>query len=156
VGRKRQTASLVKVDGMDDVLVRFAKCCNPIPGDPILGFITLGRGIVIHRADCPKAFELEQDRRMDVEWSGSQSPEAGRTVSVRVVSHDTAGLLKEMSEVFATHGINILNAQARTTKDLKAICTFDVSIRNTKQLAEVMSALTKLKGVIGVTRITHA
>lgn len=156
IGRKRQSASLVHVDGLDDVLVRFAKCCNPIPGDSILGFITLGRGIVIHRADCPKAFELDQDRRIEVEWSGSLSPDAGRVVTVRVVSQDTSGLLKEMSEVFATHGINILNAQARTTKDLKAICTFDVSVRNTQQLSEVMSALGKLKGVIGVTRITHA
>jgi (p)ppGpp synthase/HD superfamily hydrolase len=61
-----------------------------------------------------------------------------------------------MGEVFATHGINILNAQARTTKDLKAICTFDVNVRNTQQLSQVMSDLSKLKGVIGVTRITHA
>ena len=156
IGRKKATASLIRVDGLDDVLVRFAKCCNPIPGDPILGFITLGRGIVIHRADCPKAFELDQDRRMGVDWSGSTSPEAGRTVTVRVVSHDTAGLLQKMSEVFSTHGINILNAQARTTKDLKAICTFDVSVRNTQQLSLVMGDLGKLKGVIGVTRITHA
>jgi len=156
IGRKKQSASLIRVDGMDDVLVRFAKCCNPIPGDAILGFITLGRGIVIHRADCPKAFELDQDRRMGVDWSGSTSPEAGRTVTVRVVSHDTAGLLQKMGEVFSTHGINILNAQARTTKDLKAICTFDVNVRNTQQLSLVMSDLSKLKGVIGVTRITHA
>jgi GTP pyrophosphokinase len=156
IGRKRQSASLVHVDGLDDVLVRFAKCCNPIPGDSILGFITLGRGIVIHRADCPKSFELDQDRRIDVGWSGSAAPEAGRTVTVRVVSHDTAGLLNEMTEVFSTHGVNILSAQARTTKDLKAICTFDVNIRNTQQLSEVMSALGKLKGVIGVTRITQA
>ena len=156
IGKRKQSASLISVDGMSDVLVRFAKCCNPIPGDPILGFITLGRGIVIHRADCPKAFELDQDRRMDVEWSGSQAPEASRTVTVRVLSHDTPGLLTSMSQVFATHGINILNAQARTTKDMKAICTFDVSVRNTQQLSEVMSELSKLKGVIGVTRITHA
>jgi GTP pyrophosphokinase len=93
---------------------------------------------------------------MDVEWSGTASPEAGRVVTVRVVSHDTAGLLKLMGEVFSTHGINILNAQARTTKDLKAICTFDVNVRNTQQLSQVMSDLSKLKGVIGVTRITHA
>jgi len=155
VGRRRQTASLVKVDGMDDVLVRFAKCCNPIPGDSILGFITLGRGIVIHRSDCSKSFELDQDRRIDVGWSGTKSPEAGRTVTIRVVSHDTAGLLKLMGEVFAIHSINILNAQARTTKDLKAICTFDVNVRDTRQLSEVMSDLGKLKGVIGVTRITQ-
>lgn len=155
IGRRKQTGSLIRVDGMNDVLVRFAKCCNPIPGDSILGFITLGRGIVIHRADCPKAFELDQDRRIDVEWSGTQAADAGRTVSLRVVSHDTAGMLKQMSEVFASHGVNILNAQARTTKDLKAICTFDVSIRNTQQLFEVMRDLGKLKGVIGVTRISH-
>lgn len=156
IGRKKQSASLIRVDGMDDVLVRFAKCCNPIPGDAILGFITLGRGIVIHRADCPKAFELDQGRRMGVDWSGSVSPEAARTVTVRVVSHDTSGLLQKMGEVFSTHGINILNAQARTTKDLKAICTFDVNVKNTQQLSIVMSDLSKLKGVIGVTRITHA
>lgn len=157
IGRKKQSGSLIQVDGMNDVLVRFAKCCNPIPGDSILGFITLGRGIVIHRSDCPKAFELDQDRRIDVQWSGSVAPEsAGRTVTVRVVCNDTAGMLKSMGEVFSTHGINILNAQARTTKDLKAICTFDVSVKNTQQLAEVMGSLSKLKGVIGVTRITHA
>lgn len=156
IGRKKASASLIRVDGLDDVLVRFAKCCNPIPGDSILGFITLGRGIVIHRADCTKAFELDQDRRMDVEWSGTIAPEAGRVVTVRVVSHDTAGLLKLMGEVFSTHGINILNAQARTTKDLKAICTFDVNVKNTQQLSLVMGDLSKLKGVIGVTRITHA
>ena len=156
IGRKKETGSLIRVDGMNDVLVRFAKCCNPIPGDAILGFITLGRGIVIHRADCPKAFELDQARRMDVEWSHTQTaPDVGRTVTIRVVSHDTAGLLKLMSEIFAVHGMNILNAQARTTKDLKAICTFDVSVRNTEQLATVMSDLSKLKGVIGVTRMTH-
>ncbi len=156
IGRRRETASLIRVDGMDDVLVRFARCCNPIPGDSILGFITLGRGIVIHRADCPKAYELDQDRRMDVEWGSAQAQDVGRTVTLRIVSHDTAGMLKQMGEVFSIHAINILNAQARTTKDLKAICTFDVNVKNTKQLSEVMSDLSKLKGVLGVTRITHS
>ncbi|MGE4133628.1 MAG: bifunctional (p)ppGpp synthetase/guanosine-3',5'-bis(diphosphate) 3'-pyrophosphohydrolase [Bdellovibrionales bacterium] len=155
VGRRKQSASLVRVDGLDDVLVRFAKCCTPIPGDSILGFITLGRGIVIHRADCPKAFELDQDRRIDVGWSGAKQPEASRTVTIRVVSHDTSGMLRLMSEVFSTHGINILTAQARTTKDMKAICTFDINVRDTNQLSEVMSDLSKLKGVIGVTRISQ-
>lgn len=154
IGKKKQSASLIRVDGMNDVLVRFAKCCNPIPGDAIWGFITLGRGIVIHRADCGKAFELDQARRIDVEWSGTQAKEAARTVSLRVLSHDVPGMLKNMSEVFSTHGVNILTAQARTTKDLKAICTFDVSVRNTEQLALVMSDLSKLKGVIGVSRIS--
>lgn len=155
VQRTKKSSSLIRVDGMDDVLVRFARCCSPIPGDGIIGFITLGRGIMIHRADCAKAFAMDQARRIEVEWSGETRPDVGRNVSIRVVSHDIAGLLKDMTEVFASHGVNIHNAQARTTKDLKAICTFDVTVRDTKQLSELMSGLMKLKGVIGVTRMTH-
>lgn len=155
VSRSKKTGSLIKVDGLQDVLVRFGKCCNPIPGDPIVGFITLGRGIVIHRSDCTKAYELDQDRRVDVEWaSQSNTVDASRTARLRVVTRDESGLLKEMSEVFATHGMNILNAQVRTTKDLKAICLFDVNVKNTQHLSEVMGALSRLKGVIGVSRVT--
>ncbi len=155
VQRTKKSSSLIRVDGMDDVLVRFAKCCSPIPGEAIVGYITLGRGIMIHRADCSKAYELDQARRIDVEWSGATAREVSRLVRIRVVSHDVAGLLKDMTEVFSSFGVNIHNAQARTTKDLKAICTFDVSVRDTKQLADVMSGLMKLKGVMGVTRVAH-
>ena len=156
VQHNKKSSSLIRVDGMNDVLVRFAKCCNPIPGDSILGFITLGRGIAIHRADCVKAFELDQDRRVDVEWNvGQAAAEASRLVRIRVLSHDTSGLLKVMGEVFVTHGVNIQNMQARTNKDLKAICIFDANIRDTNQLANIMSDLSKLKGVISVTRITR-
>lgn len=155
VSRTKKTGSLIKVDGMNDVLVRFGKCCNPIPGDPIVGFITLGRGIAIHRSDCAKVYELDQDRRIDVEWSShSNTVDGSRTARLRVVTRDVPGLLKEMSEVFATHGMNILNAQVRTTKDLKAICLFDVNVKNTSHLSEVTSALMKLKGVIAVSRVT--
>jgi GTP pyrophosphokinase len=155
VSRTKKSGSLIKVDGLNDVLVRFGKCCNPIPGDAIVGFITLGRGIVIHRSDCSKVYELDQDRRIDVEWaSSSNTTDGSRTARLRVVTRDVPGLLKEMSEVFATHGMNILNAQVRTTKDLKAICLFDVNVKNTQHLSEVTSALMKLKGVIGVSRVT--
>lgn len=156
LGKNKKSASLVCVDGLDDVLVRFAKCCSPIPGDNIVGFITLGRGIIIHRADCERAFEIDANRQIDVTWSGQKSEGAERLARVRVVSHDVPGLLKQMTEVFAGFGVNIHNAQARTTKDLKGVCTFDVSVTDTKQLSEVMGALTKLKGVIGVTRMTHS
>lgn len=153
--KAKKSTSIIRVDGMDDVLVRFAKCCNPIPGDSIQGFITLGRGIVIHRVDCEKAYELDPDRRIDVEWTSSpQSQDVGRLVRVRVVSHDVSGLLKQMTEVFASNGVNIHNAQAKTTKDLKAICIFDVSVKNTEQLQQVMGEIGKLKGVLGVTRMT--
>ncbi|HAG90488.1 MAG TPA: GTP pyrophosphokinase, partial [Bdellovibrionales bacterium] len=155
VSRTKRSGSLIRVDGLDDVLVRFGKCCNPIPGDPILGYITRGRGLVIHRADCAKAFELDQDRRIDVEWNQKKDQDTSRTVRLRVLSKDVPGLLKDMSEVFSSQGVNILNAQARTTKDLKAVCLFDVTIKDTKHLSEVIAALSKLKGILGVTRITR-
>jgi guanosine-3',5'-bis(diphosphate) 3'-pyrophosphohydrolase len=156
MNKKRKSQSIIRVDGMDDMLVRFGKCCDPIPGDPIAGFISRGRGITIHKADCERAFEVDQDRRIDVEWTVSSAPEGvERVVRVRVVSQDIPGLLKSMSETFTTRGINIHNAQIRTTKDKKAICVFDVSVRDTAQLAQVMQDLQKINGIIGVTRVTH-
>lgn len=153
VNRTRKSASVIKVDGMNDVLVRYAKCCMPIPGDPILGFISRGRGITIHRADCEKAYEMDQARAVDVDWnksSGNEAPE--RQVRLRVMSQDKAGLLKSMSEVFSSRGVNILNVQARTSRDLRAVSTFDISVRDIKQLNEVMADLQKLAGVLEVTR----
>ena len=157
ISRGRKSKSIIKVDGMDDMLVRFGRCCNPIPGDPIVGFITRGRGITIHRADCDKAFEVDQVRRIDVEWTVNSAPEGvERIVRVRVVSQDVPGLLKSMSEAFAVRVINIHNAQIRTTKDKKAVCVFDVSVRDTGQLAQVMQDLQKIKGIIGVARVSPA
>lgn len=155
--KKKKTGSLISVDGMGDVLVHFAKCCSPIPGDSITGFITRGRGITIHRADCPRTFELDQIRKIDVEWTMKKASEGlERVVRVRVVSHDIPGLLKHMSEAFTAHGVNIHNAQIRTTKDKKAICVFDVSVKDTSQLNQVIYDLQKVKGILGVTRITHS
>ena len=111
---------------------------------------------MIHRADCERVFELDGDRRIDVDWNDSSNKQVGRVVRVRVVSHDVSGLLKQMTEAFSSHGVNIHNAQIRTTKDLKAICIFDVSVKDIDQLNEVMSSLNRLKGILGVTRMTHA
>ena len=148
--------SLVVVDGMGDVLVHFGKCCHPIPGDPITGFITRGRGITVHRADCQKAFEMDQMRKVDVSW-GMKAATDGmeRTARVRIISHDVPGLLKLMSETFSAQEINIQNAQIRTTKDKKAVCIFDISVKDASQLSSVILALEKIQGVIGVSRLTR-
>lgn len=115
---------------MEDVfLVDFAKCCHPIPGDPITGLISRGRGISVHRADCSKGFEMDQLRKVDVQWNTKEAPEGfERIVKVEVISHDVPGLLKSMSEAFAVQGINIQSAQIRTTKDKKAISMFDILV----------------------------
>ncbi|MFN7824820.1 MAG: RelA/SpoT family protein [Pseudobdellovibrionaceae bacterium] len=153
--KARRTGSMISVSGMDDVLVHYAKCCNPIPGDSIVGFITRGRGITVHRSDCRKAFEFDQLRKVDVDWTTSSADGFERSVGLRVFSQDMPGLLKAMSDVFATLQINIQNAQVRTTRDQKAVATFEVNIKNTSQLNQVILELQKIRGVIGVDRITH-
>lgn len=152
--KKRTGRSLITVDGMDDVLVHYARCCHPIPGDPITGFISRGRGVTIHRADCPRAFELDQLRRVDVQWTAKTASEGHeRIVRLKVLSQDVPGLLKSMSEAFAVQGINIQSAQVRTNKDKKAVCHFEVSVRDSTQLNDSILLLQKIKGVIGVTRV---
>lgn len=154
--KKRKTNSLVSVDGMDDVLVHFAKCCSPIPGDPISGFISRGKGIMIHRSDCHKVFELDQMRRVDVAWT-TKTAAAGqeRQVKLEVIGQDVPGLLKLMSEAFSAQGINIESAQIRTTRDKKAVCVFEISVKDLSQLSNSILALQKIKGIIGVKRVTE-
>lgn len=152
--KTRKTNSIISVDGMDDVLVHYAKCCHPIPGDPIVGFISRGRGISIHRSDCRKAFEFDQLRKVDVTWNVKQAGEGQeRIVRLKIISQDIPGLLKLMSEAFAQQGINIQSAQIRTTKDKKAVCHFEVSVTDASQLNQAIYEIQKIKGIIGVTRV---
>lgn len=150
----RAARSLVSVDGMDDVLIHYAKCCHPIPGDPISGFISRGRGVTIHRSDCPRVFELDQIRKVDVQWTTKQASDGlERHVRLKVLSQDIPGLLKSMSEAFAVQGINIQSAQVRTTKDRKAVCLFEILVKDSTQLNDAILELQKIRGVIGVTRM---
>lgn len=149
--KTKSSRSSIKIHGMSDILVRFAKCCNPIPGDPIVGFITRGRGITVHLADCPKAYEKDAERRVDVEWGAAEDSE--RVAKIRVVCVDVPGLLQKMSETFTGLGINIHQAQVRTTKDNKAISQFEVNIKNISLLNKALKALESIKGVISVERV---
>lgn len=149
----RKTQSIISVDGMDDVLVHYAKCCHPIPGDPVVGFISRGRGVTIHRASCPRAFELDQMRKVDVQWTVKKAGEGQeRVVRLRIISQDEPGLLRSMSESFSVQGINIQSAQVRTTKDKKAICNFEIMVKDSGQLTQAILELQKIRGVIGVER----
>lgn len=150
----RKSNSLVSVDGMDDVLVHFAKCCGPIPGDAITGFISRGKGVIIHRSSCKKVFENDQMRRIDVAWTSKTASDGQeRQVRLEVVGQDVPGLLKLMSESFAVQGINIESAQIRTTRDKKAICRFEVAVKDVQQLSIAILGLQKIKGIISVQRV---
>ncbi|MES3036340.1 MAG: TGS domain-containing protein, partial [Bdellovibrionota bacterium] len=152
--KQRKSKSLISVDGMNDVLVHYAKCCSPIPGDPIVGFISRGRGITVHRSDCQKGFEQDQLRRVDVQWNMDTGVGGGdRTVKIKVFSQDGPGLLKMMSEAFAVKGINIQSAQIRTTRDKTAICVFEIMVKNSQQLNDAIFELQKIKGIMGVERL---
>ena len=147
----KTSKSAIRVRGLDDILIHFAKCCNPIKGDSIKGFVTRGRGVTVHVTACPKMFASDPQRTIDVSWEGEADVE--RSVKVRVVCQDVKGLLVKMSNVFTSAAINIIKAQIRTTRDNKAINIFTVSIKNKNQLRDVMRIMEALDGIISVDRL---
>lgn len=142
---------LVKVNGISDVLISFGKCCNAVPGDTIVGFVTRGKGISVHTIDCPKILASDSARTVPLEWDTSAG--LTRFVKIRVICVDRPGLLSSMSEAITGQGVNIKEASARTMDDKKAVNVFEVEVRDTAQLRHVVNALEKIKGVIQVERV---
>ena len=147
----RSGRNAVKVKGVEDVLVRFAKCCTPVHGEPIIGFITRGRGITIHRKDCPKVLDIDQERIIDVEWEKNIS--GVRITRIKIEASDTPGLLAKMSKTFAEAGANVVSVDIKTTDNQRALCYFDASIGDINQLNKILSNLKKIHGIFEVTRI---
>ena len=145
-----QTGSGIKVDGLEGVLIRYGKCCSPVYGDPIEGFITRGRGITIHTTDCPKILQIEPERKIPVEWDETRKIQ--RLVKIRVHSQDIRGLLAKMSKAIADNGGNITSANIRTTNDQKSVCLFEIGITDTEHLHHLIQGLEKVKGIISVER----
>lgn len=151
--RKKSSAkNAISVADLDDVLIRFGRCCNPLPGDGIVGFITRGRGVTIHTSVCPKAIDMDTERKVDVQWNIQNTASLRHHVRIRVLSLDTPGLLAIMTQTISSCGVNIASANIRTTRDKKAICLFDVEVNDTEQLQKVLKTLEGKKGVITVER----
>jgi GTP pyrophosphokinase len=151
VAQRNRAGGGVRIGGVDDVLVRYAKCCSPVPGDQIVGFITRGRGVTVHTRACKKALETDPERRVDVTWDAHG--EFKRAVNLRVRSDDRKGLLARMSETFADVGVNILQANARSNGEKGAISTFEIEIVDVKQLNDVVRAIGAIPGVHSVERV---
>ncbi|MBL8912437.1 MAG: bifunctional (p)ppGpp synthetase/guanosine-3',5'-bis(diphosphate) 3'-pyrophosphohydrolase [Archangium sp.] len=147
----RKSSGGVLIGGIDDVLVRFGRCCNPVPGDPIVGFITRGRGVTVHTASCTKAMATDPERKVDVAWD--VKGDFRRPVTLRVLTADRPGLLAEMSQTFTKKGVNISQANCRATGDQRAVNTFEVTISDLKQLTDLMKSIEKLPGVFSVERV---
>jgi len=146
----RRPAGGVRISGIEDILVRYGKCCNPVPGDPIVGFITRGRGVTVHTARCEKGLSMDPLRRVDVSWD--VKGELKRLVSVKVVSDDRPGMLARISQIFSEAGVNIAQADVRSGAE-RAVLSFEVSVQDLKQLTAVMRSLEKVEGVHSVERV---
>ncbi|MEI6209160.1 MAG: bifunctional (p)ppGpp synthetase/guanosine-3',5'-bis(diphosphate) 3'-pyrophosphohydrolase [Desulfuromonadales bacterium] len=148
---KGKSAGAVEISGIDDVLVRFGKCCNPVPGDEIVGFITRGKGVTVHTADCQFALDNDPERRIDVAWNKLKT--AALPVKIRVLCHDVKGILANITMAITNSEANIASAQIQSTVDQRGENTFEVNVIDVAHLQKVMNALMKVKGVIKVERI---
>jgi guanosine-3',5'-bis(diphosphate) 3'-pyrophosphohydrolase len=139
------------IKGVDNVVVRYAGCCNPLPGDKVIGFITRGRGVTIHTSDCKNVMENDPHRKVEVEWDSKK--EYIYPVRIRIYSENKKGMLADISSSISSHQANITNARVETTEEKKAIGTFEVEIRDLNHLKKVIKALEKIKGVHRVERM---
>ncbi len=144
-------ANAVIVRGVEDVMVRFAKCCNPLPGDEIRGFITQGQGVAIHAAGCPNLINIDKERRIEVAWD--KKAMAARPVKIQVISRNEKGLLAEMSNAIKAADANISSADIRTNSENRAVCTFEVEVNDLAHLKSIIKSLQKIKKVLKVERI---
>jgi len=153
-GQKKKASSArgVLVKGMDDMLVRFSKCCSPVPGDAIVGYITRGRGVSIHRVDCPNVAALSgfEERKIEVEW---QAGETGTfPVEIEVEAVDRVNLLSNIMSTISEGRTNIESVNARTTKNKMAIINLVVDIQDIEHMESVMNRIKQVSGVLAVTR----
>lgn len=146
----------VVVKGVDDVWVKLARCCTPVPGDPIIGFVTRGNGISVHRADCVNVDSLSQqpERILEVEWAPTQS--SVFLVAIQVEALDRSRLLSDVTRVLSDQHVNILSAAVQTSRDRVATSRFTFEMGDPKHLGHVLKAVRGVEGVYDVYRVTSA
>ena len=151
VSRKKKLKTGVLVKGVDDILIKFGKCCQPVPGDNIIGYITRGYGVTVHRTNCVNALELTPERQIEVDWN--QEATEMYPVKIRIISHDRQGLLADLVGNISKYGANILHATS-DTRDSKIVDSyFTIGVEDTSHLEKILSAVRKVKLVQDVKRI---
>ncbi|MBM7440887.1 bifunctional (p)ppGpp synthetase/guanosine-3',5'-bis(diphosphate) 3'-pyrophosphohydrolase [Streptomyces sp. HB132] len=158
-GRSKRRANAdpgVVVKGVEDVWVKLARCCTPVPGDPIIGFVTRGSGVSVHRADCVNVDSLSQqpERILDVEWAPTQS--SVFLVAIQVEALDRSRLLSDVTRVLSDQHVNILSAAVQTSRDRVATSRFTFEMGDPKHLGHVLKAVRGVEGVYDVYRVTSA
>ncbi|MFI8102971.1 RelA/SpoT family protein [Streptomyces sp. NPDC086023] len=158
-GRSKRRANAdpgVVVKGVEDVWVKLARCCTPVPGDPIIGFVTRGSGVSVHRADCVNVDSLSQqpERILEVEWAPTQS--SVFLVAIQVEALDRSRLLSDVTRVLSDQHVNILSAAVQTSRDRVATSRFTFEMGDPKHLGHVLKAVRGVEGVYDVYRVTSA
>jgi GTP diphosphokinase / guanosine-3',5'-bis(diphosphate) 3'-diphosphatase len=158
-GRARQlrpSDSGVLVRGAPDILVKLAKCCTPVPGDPIVGFVTRGSGVSVHRDDCANVGALrdEPDRMIDVEWAPTST--SVFLVQIQVEALDRSGLLSDITRVLSENHVNILSANVSTSSDRLAISRYVFEMGDTVHLDRLLNSVRRIDAVYDVYRVSTA
>src|SRR5260370_39963156 len=149
---RKSASGAVVVSGVGDMLVRFARCCNPLPGEAITGFITRGRGVTVHVAGCPHALNTDPQRRVPVVWKDGE--EAPRPIRLEVLCADQPGLLAAMTKAIASAGVNISTAEVKTRGAYgPAPSLFQVSVPSAPQFNNLMNSIGAIEGVMRVSRL---
>ncbi|NVN98266.1 MAG: bifunctional (p)ppGpp synthetase/guanosine-3',5'-bis(diphosphate) 3'-pyrophosphohydrolase [Geobacteraceae bacterium] len=148
---KGNSSSAIQIGGVDDVMIRFGKCCNPLSGDEIIGFITRGRGVTVHTADCPLALGSDPERRVEIAWS--RDKKSALPVKIRVSCHDQKGILANISLAISNCEANITSAHIQSTVDRMGVNIFEVEVTDLDHLRRVMNSIQKLAGVNHVERL---
>ncbi len=150
---KKKAAAGVTVKGVDNLLVRFSRCCNPVPGDDIVGFITKGRGVSVHRSDCPNIQSTEEhDRLIEVAWD-NQNKDHSYTVDIEVMGMDRRGLLNEVLQAVSESKTNMTAVSGKSDKNKMAYITMTILIHNTEHLHQVVERIKRVKDVYTVQRV---
>jgi len=146
VDARSKERSPVRVEGIDNVLIRFAKCCSPLPGEPIIGFVSKGRGITVHSVDCDLALNLDPERKFDLEWDPGEK--AQFRTGIRVTTVDRPGMLADITQVISGAGANISDARVQMHSDLKASILFQISLHDLQHLHDLIQKIERVEGVL--------
>jgi len=150
---KKHYGKGIQVKGIDNILIRIAKCCNPVPGDEIIGYITKGRGISVHRVDCINLAEISDEKHRLIEVAWAEQDRASYNAEIKIIARDRQSLLADITSAIANMDITITAVNARTNKNRLASINLGVEISNTQQLEKVMKQLKKLQDVLDVHRM---
>jgi GTP pyrophosphokinase len=151
--RKKKLKTGVMVKGVNDILIKFGRCCQPVPGDPITGYITRGFGVTVHRTSCVNALKMSPERQIDVQWNVDIAD--AYPVKIRIRSYDRVGLLADIAANISKNGANIISANTETRENKMVDSFFTITVEDTDQLNRILLSIKKIKHIQEVVRIDN-